>query len=242
MSIASIPRHHLDDLVELLSQPWRDEVYKAADGDVPVGEMIEAELRRTGNPEFVAQQWDGCRIGDGDDIGRWLRAMAKTVMTVQAEKYDADVHRLLRYGKIVGFALRHANGSWGAYDSKDVRLTKATFPTPKKVAAWLNEKLEEQDKALSMAADDAIEAQADDASATQKPLPARVLAFQQLLDAGFPPDHIVREIERDIDALKALSPEVENRDVAIAETEAYLAKIRDLAKAEAVDNDTAPAP
>jgi len=53
-----------------------------------------------------------------------------------------------------------------------------------------------------------------------------VVSLRQLLEAGFPRTHIVREAERHLESLRELVPEVPDRDAAIEGTERFLAEIK----------------
>ena len=52
-----------------------------------------------------------------------------------------------------------------------------------------------------------------------------MLPFQELLDAGAPPEHIALEVKRHIEALRALPDGTEEKQEAISEAEAFLAAI-----------------
>ena len=49
--------------------------------------------------------------------------------------------------------------------------------------------------------------------------------LRQLLDAGFPREHIVIEANRHLEALRELPADTADRDQAITETEAFLTEI-----------------
>lgn len=52
--------------------------------------------------------------------------------------------------------------------------------------------------------------------------------FRHLLDAGFPREHIIVEVERHLDALRALPDDTQDCASAITETRTFLAELNAL--------------
>lgn len=55
-------------------------------------------------------------------------------MGVVAKRYSSDVYRLMEEGRIVGFALRLANGQWSMTDLEDRKMDDVTYASPGEVA------------------------------------------------------------------------------------------------------------
>ena len=55
---------------------------------------------------------------------------------MKVERYDKDAYRIIRTGRVIGFALRLANGQWSPYDVDDTRLSREQFAKPSNVRDW----------------------------------------------------------------------------------------------------------
>jgi hypothetical protein len=53
----------------------------------------------------------------------------------------AESRRIMQGAKIVGFATKLGNGSWGAFDPSDKRVSTQEFKTPNAVCRWFETQL-----------------------------------------------------------------------------------------------------
>ena len=61
---------------------------------------------------------------------------------LRSERYDKNCHRIMRGEAVVGFLLRHANDTWGIYDSCDRKLAGRNFARPGAAMAFAQSDLQ----------------------------------------------------------------------------------------------------